>query len=419
MRRAVAELRDRSRAGCTAPSRWYAARPLGRLVALANPFFQIESLYRFNAKFFPRWEPRYLVYDGRSGCRAPRWPRCGPRASCPSRRCVEPPAEPSRPEVAAGCPAELKAAATRWGGRLTSASLTPLACLERRLHTRQWAPSDRPGRSGSRSADALGQLCCARSSARVWARSWVTSRRWRWPGSSSASSWGSTLSLSASVSSERPRTLTALPPARVSRCRAGHPGRSDLLLIGASRAATRSALGPGRAPCRRHAARASPGSAPRRRTEISTRLGYMLGRLFLLALAVILARPRRGRRRSHRARGDRGRIHRAAGDIGDEPAAKAVVSTRRKVLLVVAVGLRWNGHPGRDARLGAQEQRLQDPERIQADRLGPPGGVQHQPGGRLPVDRRDPHRGDDGVDRPPHAGSAQSVSRPPWKRCTR
>jgi len=42
-------------------------RLLGKLVALANPFFQIESLYRFNAKFFPRWEPRYLVYEGAFG----------------------------------------------------------------------------------------------------------------------------------------------------------------------------------------------------------------------------------------------------------------------------------------------------------------------------------------------------------------
>jgi lysyl-tRNA synthetase class 2 len=39
-------------------------RAAGRLIAVANPFFQIESLYRFNAKFFPRWEPRYLVYEG-------------------------------------------------------------------------------------------------------------------------------------------------------------------------------------------------------------------------------------------------------------------------------------------------------------------------------------------------------------------
>jgi lysyl-tRNA synthetase, class II len=42
-------------------------RMLGKLVALGNPFFQIESLFRFNAKFFPRWEPRYLVYQGALG----------------------------------------------------------------------------------------------------------------------------------------------------------------------------------------------------------------------------------------------------------------------------------------------------------------------------------------------------------------
>jgi lysyl-tRNA synthetase class 2 len=48
------------------PTHWY-ERALGKLVALANPFFQIESLYRFNAKFFPRWEPRYLVYEGALG----------------------------------------------------------------------------------------------------------------------------------------------------------------------------------------------------------------------------------------------------------------------------------------------------------------------------------------------------------------
>ncbi|HST24965.1 MAG TPA: phosphatidylglycerol lysyltransferase domain-containing protein [Gaiellaceae bacterium] len=47
-------------------------RLVGRLARLANPYFQIESLYRFNAKFHPRWEPRYLVYE-----RARRLPRVG------------------------------------------------------------------------------------------------------------------------------------------------------------------------------------------------------------------------------------------------------------------------------------------------------------------------------------------------------
>lgn len=44
-----------------------AERALGKLITLGNPYFQIESLYRFNAKFFPRWEPRYLVYQGALG----------------------------------------------------------------------------------------------------------------------------------------------------------------------------------------------------------------------------------------------------------------------------------------------------------------------------------------------------------------
>jgi lysyl-tRNA synthetase class 2 len=44
-----------------------AERALGKVIALGNRFFQIESLYRFNAKFFPRWQPRYLVYEGPFG----------------------------------------------------------------------------------------------------------------------------------------------------------------------------------------------------------------------------------------------------------------------------------------------------------------------------------------------------------------
>ena len=38
-------------------------RVLAKLVSLGDRYFQIESLYRFNAKFSPRWEPRYLAYE--------------------------------------------------------------------------------------------------------------------------------------------------------------------------------------------------------------------------------------------------------------------------------------------------------------------------------------------------------------------
>ena len=49
-----------SRTGCSS------ARP-GKAIALGDTWFQIERLYRFNAKFFPRWEPRYFMYERRFG----------------------------------------------------------------------------------------------------------------------------------------------------------------------------------------------------------------------------------------------------------------------------------------------------------------------------------------------------------------
>ena len=42
-------------------------RAIGRALALGDAWFQIERLYRFNAKFFPNWEPRYFMYERRIG----------------------------------------------------------------------------------------------------------------------------------------------------------------------------------------------------------------------------------------------------------------------------------------------------------------------------------------------------------------
>src|SRR5437588_10137355 len=43
--------------------RGWLERVAGRAARRADAVFQIERLYRFNAKFFPRWEPRYLMYE--------------------------------------------------------------------------------------------------------------------------------------------------------------------------------------------------------------------------------------------------------------------------------------------------------------------------------------------------------------------
>ncbi len=66
---------------------------VGWTASKLDKHFQIESLYRFNAKFFPEWSPRYIVFEGwgaapRTALAAawaegqipkPRLPRFGPR----------------------------------------------------------------------------------------------------------------------------------------------------------------------------------------------------------------------------------------------------------------------------------------------------------------------------------------------------
>ena len=52
-----------------------------RVLLFASRWFQIESLYRFNAKFQPQWVPRFLVYPTPPTCPGSAWPRWRRRRS--------------------------------------------------------------------------------------------------------------------------------------------------------------------------------------------------------------------------------------------------------------------------------------------------------------------------------------------------
>ena len=71
--------------------RGHTQRVLGQLLSLGDAFFQIESLYRFNAKFFPRWEPRYLLFERMLGL-----PRAGLAALWAEGQVPQPPSRSGR-----------------------------------------------------------------------------------------------------------------------------------------------------------------------------------------------------------------------------------------------------------------------------------------------------------------------------------
>ena len=68
-------------------------RQLARLLRVGDRWFQVERLYRYNVKFHPRWQPRYLLCESYMAlprtALAAMWvegqlPRFPTSASCPS-----------------------------------------------------------------------------------------------------------------------------------------------------------------------------------------------------------------------------------------------------------------------------------------------------------------------------------------------
>ena len=64
-----------------------------RLLLLASRWWQIESLYRANAKYQPEWVPRFVCFRRAGGPARVGMAALGPRRSCSSPGCAGWPGE--------------------------------------------------------------------------------------------------------------------------------------------------------------------------------------------------------------------------------------------------------------------------------------------------------------------------------------
>ncbi|MDX6715737.1 MAG: lysyl-tRNA synthetase, class [Baekduia sp.] len=79
-------------------------RALAALLRVGDRWLQIERLERFNARFDPRWQPRYLLFDG-----VLAMPRIAAAALCVEGQIQLPAARPLRPAAAPAAPTAVAA----------------------------------------------------------------------------------------------------------------------------------------------------------------------------------------------------------------------------------------------------------------------------------------------------------------------